>query len=65
LVVGLSAHGHRSVRGIGGAAELTTAVHEMAQPGDMVVCLGAGSITNWANALPAELAQLDGKSRGA
>jgi UDP-N-acetylmuramate--alanine ligase len=63
LVAGLAAHGHRSVRGIGGPAELATAVREMAQPGDMVVCLGAGSITNWANALPAELAQLDGRSR--
>jgi UDP-N-acetylmuramate--alanine ligase len=28
----------------------------MAQPGDFVVCLGAGSITSWANALPGELA---------
>jgi UDP-N-acetylmuramate--alanine ligase len=28
----------------------------MAQPGDYVVCLGAGSITQWAYALPAELA---------
>ena len=37
-------------------------VRELAQPGDMVVCLGAGSITNWANALPAELAELDGRS---
>jgi UDP-N-acetylmuramate--alanine ligase len=27
----------------------------MAAPGDFVVCLGAGSITNWAGALPAEL----------
>ena len=28
------------------------------KPGDMVVCLGAGSITTWANALPAQLAAL-------
>ena len=28
----------------------------MAQPGDYVVCLGAGSITQWAYALPGELA---------
>ena len=63
LVAGLTAHGHRNVRGIGGPADLATAVRELAQPGDMVVCLGAGSITYWANALPAELAQLDEKSR--
>src|SRR5215472_10155764 len=53
LVAGLTAHGHRNVRGIGGPADLATAVRELAQPGDMVVCLGAGSITYWANALPA------------
>ena len=31
---------------------------EIAKPGDYVVCLGAGSITNWANALPGQLAAL-------
>jgi UDP-N-acetylmuramate--alanine ligase len=31
-------------------------VRREAQPGDYVVCLGAGSITNWAYALPGELA---------
>ena len=60
LVAGLTAHGHRNVRGISGPEELATTVRELAQPGDMVVCVGAGSITNWANALPAELAKLDG-----
>ena len=60
LVAGLTAHGHRNVRGINGPEELATTVRELAQPGDMVVCVGAGSITNWANALPAELAKLDG-----
>ena len=34
-----------------------------ARPGDMVVCLGAGSITNWANALPEELAKPDMQDR--
>jgi len=65
LVAGLTAHGHRNVRGIGGPEDLATTVRELAQPGDMVVCVGAGSITNWANALPAQLAKLDGKSPGA
>src|SRR2546421_7396968 len=60
LVAGLTAHGHRNVRGISGPEDLATTVRELAQPGDMVVCVGAGSITNWANALPAELAKLDG-----
>ena len=33
-------------------------IGELARPGDMVVCLGAGSITGWANSLPGELAAL-------
>ena len=37
----------------------------MAEPGDLVVCLGAGSITNWAHALPDELAKLLGKPQAA
>jgi UDP-N-acetylmuramate--alanine ligase len=31
-------------------------VKRLAQPGDIVVCLGAGNITQWAYALPGELA---------
>ncbi len=34
-------------------------IRNMAHPGDYVVCLGAGSITQWAYALPDELAALD------
>ena len=33
-------------------------VKAIARPGDYVVCLGAGSITQWAYALPGELAAL-------
>jgi UDP-N-acetylmuramate--alanine ligase len=57
LVAGLSAHGHRNVRALVGPGELAPTIRDLARPGDMVVCLGAGSITNWANSLPAELAQ--------
>jgi UDP-N-acetylmuramate--alanine ligase len=63
LVAGLSAHGHRNARSLAGPAELAPTIRELVQPGDMVVCLGAGSITNWANSLPAELTELDGRSR--
>jgi UDP-N-acetylmuramate--alanine ligase len=35
-------------------------VHDLTQPGDFVVCLGAGNITAWANALPGELDRLNG-----
>jgi UDP-N-acetylmuramate--alanine ligase len=34
-------------------------VRRLARPGDIVVFLGAGSITQWAYALPGELAALD------
>jgi UDP-N-acetylmuramate--alanine ligase len=62
LVAGLRAHGHRNARALAGPQDLAPLVRAEARPGDMVVCLGAGSITNWANALPEELAQLDGRS---
>ncbi len=35
-------------------------IADIAKPGDYVVRLGAGSITNWAYALPEELAKRDG-----
>ena len=55
LVAGLIAHGHRHARALLDEADLARLVREQAQPGDMVVCLGAGSISAWANALPAKL----------
>jgi UDP-N-acetylmuramate--alanine ligase len=63
LVAGLGAHGHRDARALAGAEALAPTIHELTRPGDMVVCLGAGSITYWANSLPAELAELNGRSR--
>jgi UDP-N-acetylmuramate--alanine ligase len=60
LVEGLRAHGHRHVVPLSAPAALAATVLDLAAPGDLVVCLGAGSITNWANALPAELAALQG-----
>ncbi len=41
--------------------ELAKIVAPLAAPGDLVVCLGAGSITYWAHALPAELQAIYGK----
>ena len=55
LVAGLIAHGHRHARALIDEADLTRLVREQARPGDIVVCLGAGSISAWANALPAKL----------
>ncbi|MEP9350206.1 UDP-N-acetylmuramate--L-alanine ligase [Xanthobacter sp. KR7-225] len=58
LVAGLVAHGHRSVTPLGGPQDLAGIVAGLARPGDYVVCLGAGNITQWAYALPGELEAL-------
>jgi UDP-N-acetylmuramate--alanine ligase len=56
LVAGLRAHGHRQAIPLPGPENLAGMIRELAKPGDYVVCLGAGSITQWAYALPGELA---------
>ena len=58
LVLGLRAHGHREVVPLPNPAALAGVVYGIASPGDTVVCLGAGNITQWAYALPAELEAL-------
>jgi UDP-N-acetylmuramate--alanine ligase len=58
LVEGLRARGHRSVVPLPGPEHLAEMIHAIARPGDYVVCLGAGTITGWAHALPGELAAL-------
>ncbi len=55
LVAGLIAHGHRHARAIMDEDDLARLVREQARPGDMVVCLGAGTISSWANGLPEKL----------
>ncbi len=61
LVAGMRARGHRNVQALPGPQDLAPLIHELARPGDFVVCLGAGSITNWAQSLPGELDQLAGR----
>jgi UDP-N-acetylmuramate--alanine ligase len=63
LVNGLRAHGHRRVLPLSSPEALAEIVRDIAHPGDMVVCLGAGNITNWAQALPGELSTDDPKER--
>lgn len=58
FVAGLRAHGHREVVPLPNAGELAKIVHGIAKSGDLVVCLGAGNITQWAYALPGELKAL-------
>ena len=55
LVAGLIRHGHRHARAVTDEDDLLRLVREQARPGDMVVCLGAGTISAWANNLPARL----------
>lgn len=57
LVAGLIAHGHRHARAVLGEDDLARLVREQARPGDMVVCLGAGTISTWANGLPERLSE--------
>ena len=59
LAEGIRAHGHRSVMQIDDPKQLAPQVKPLVSPGDIVVCLGAGTVTQWAYALPAELAALD------
>ena len=60
LVQGIVARGHRHVIGLDGPEALPGLIAELGRKGDFVVCLGAGSITQWANALPEALRDLPG-----
>ena len=55
LVAGLIAHGHRHAVALEKQDDLTRLVLEQTKPGDIVVCLGAGTISTWANELPDKL----------
>ncbi|MEF3046227.1 UDP-N-acetylmuramate--L-alanine ligase [Pseudotabrizicola sp. L79] len=55
LVAGLIAHGHRHARAILDEPDLARLFREQARPGDIFVCLGAGTISTWANNLPQKL----------
>jgi len=55
LVSGLIRHGHRHACTISDEDDLTRLVFDQCRPGDMLVCLGAGTISAWANNLPERL----------
>jgi len=65
LVAGLRARGHRHVTSLEDPEDLAALIREITDAGDFVVCLGAGSITNWAQALPEELRILQQEEGGA
>lgn len=58
LAKGLIACGHKNVSTLPDAKNLAMMIAEKAQSGDFVICLGAGDITKWAYALPAQLEQI-------
>jgi len=59
LVTGILARGHHHVAALEGPQALAVMIKELAEPGDLVICLGAGSISAWAYALPGELERLE------
>ena len=56
LVRAITAHGHRQPIALDHPRDLPGIVRQVARPGDYVVLLGAGNITQWAYALPGQLA---------
>nr|WP_294916494.1 UDP-N-acetylmuramate--L-alanine ligase [uncultured Neokomagataea sp.] len=59
LVEGLRDNGHRSAVPLPSPDLLPEMINAIAKPGDYVVCLGAGTITQWAQTLPEQLAALN------
>ncbi|MEP0519816.1 MAG: UDP-N-acetylmuramate--L-alanine ligase [Hyphomicrobiales bacterium] len=55
LAEGLRMRGHRHVLELGSSDQLPQIIHQNAKAGDLVICLGAGSITKWAYELPKSL----------
>ena len=58
LAEGLRSGGHRNAQAISGPEVISEKVAEIAAPGDYVIFLGAGNVTQWAHALPEQLAEL-------
>ena len=63
LVEGLRAHGHRDVYALKDPKDLASMILKIAKEGDYVICLGAGSISTWAYALPGELEAILAKGK--
>jgi UDP-N-acetylmuramate--alanine ligase len=60
FVDSLRAHGHPSVDALHAPDDLAELVMAKARPGDVIMCLGAGTITNWASALPEQISGITG-----
>jgi UDP-N-acetylmuramate--alanine ligase len=55
LVAAIKAHGHRRALALNSPEDVPALVRDIAKPGDYIVFLGAGNITQWAYALPEQL----------
>jgi len=64
LIHGLRLRGHRNALGIDSEDDLVDEIVRLAEPGDLVVCLGAGTITQWANDLPERLEKVLAAAHG-
>lgn len=62
LASGLRRHGHPHVLTVDDDQALVETIASVAEPGDVVVGLGAGTITDWINALPRNLEQHRGRA---
>lgn len=62
LVSRIKAGGHRDARYMETPAELAGIIAGIAKPGDFVVLLGAGNITQWAASLPKDLESVSGQN---
>lgn len=58
LIEGIKATGHKEVYPLESNDDLPALISDIAKSGDFVVCLGAGSISQWANALPDNMSKL-------
>lgn len=56
LAHGIRNTGHTSVNALVGPQDIPIAIQKIARPGDIVLFMGAGDITQWAYALPSQLA---------
>ena len=64
MAQGLKDRGHRDVYALESQTELAGLINNIAQSGDLVICLGAGSISSWSNDLPQELQIIIDQSNG-
>ncbi|HEY6880536.1 MAG TPA: cyanophycin synthetase, partial [Polyangiales bacterium] len=64
LAAAVRAHGHRDVTHVPSVDELTDVLHARVRPGDVVMTMGAGNITNVGRTLLAKL-QREGVKHGA